>query len=288
MSALQAPIRHQVDICFVGANSAAVAAAAAASAAGASVMVLSERPYLGEDLTATMRLRCASDDAPRTALAASLFGADGSQRPSPMQAKTIFDQHLIDANVPFLYGCYGFSLLRDHTGSAAGVVLASRSGLFAVQAKILVDATARGTLARLAGQAFTPYPSGAHVFERVVIGGEARRGAGVQVSTDQEPVAITLRDSTQHFAVQRYQLSIPMADGSIDSFAQADLRAAQMSFHYAQQSTCDALWQLPPDSIVPGAHHLDSWSDQAPLDAFRTSDQALWLLGPLADLSRAA
>jgi hypothetical protein len=50
--------------------------------------------------------------------------------------------------------------------------MANRAGRQAVLARTIIDATDRGTVARLAGARFRPYPAGTHTFRRVVVGGE--------------------------------------------------------------------------------------------------------------------
>lgn len=288
MSDIHAPIRHDVDCCFVGASTAAVAAAVRAAAAGRRVLVLAERPYLGEDITATFRLRLDPTDAPRTPLARALFGEDGSARPTPMAAKARLDEALLDAGVAFVYGCFAIGRLRAADGTTAGVVVASRGGLFAVRAAVVVDATWRAQVARLAGLAFAPWPAGDLAFERVVVGGAPRRAPDLAVVTDPEPVVVAGRNGTQAHPIHRYRLRVAMADGGPSSFAAAEVRAGALTFDPGMARACDQLFHLPPDPVAPGAGHLAAWDDAAPLDAFRTADQGLWILGPCADLSRAA
>jgi hypothetical protein len=50
------PIAYNVDVLILGGSTGAVAAAQESSAAGAETMLLTQYPYLGEDLTATLRL----------------------------------------------------------------------------------------------------------------------------------------------------------------------------------------------------------------------------------------
>lgn len=285
--ALNVPVRFEVDCCFIGGTSAAIAAAATAARAGRRVVVLAERPYLGDDLTATFRLRCAQEDLPRTDLARDLFGTDGRRRPTPMAAKARFDDELERAGVPFLYGCYPAAALRSETG-IAGIVVASRSGLFAVRARIVVDATWRAVTARLAGLAFTAFPDAPLTFERVTVGGSARHAPGLTVTTDDEPVVIAGKQGEQSYAIHRYRMAVPMADASPRSFAAADVQLGAATFDPGMVRASDALWCLPPDPIAPGPQHLSRWHDEASLDAFRTADEGLWILGPCADLSRAA
>ena len=54
-SARSIPVAYQVDVVIVGGSTGAVAAAVEAAAAGAKVFLAAERPYLGDDMTATLR-----------------------------------------------------------------------------------------------------------------------------------------------------------------------------------------------------------------------------------------
>ena len=65
------------------------------------------------------------------------------------------DKALLDARVTYLTGSAVTDVLRDSAGQVAGVVMANRSGRQAVLGKVLIDATERGAVARLAGATFT-------------------------------------------------------------------------------------------------------------------------------------
>jgi len=81
-----------------------------------------------------------------------------------MQVKQALDDALLNAGVGFLYGCYATDLLYDSAGQPAGIVMANRSGRQAVRAKIVIDATQRAAVARMAGAEFDPYPAGMRTF----------------------------------------------------------------------------------------------------------------------------
>jgi len=55
-SAREIPVVARADVLVVGDSSGAVAAAAEAARAGATVLLITHRPYLGGDLCATLRL----------------------------------------------------------------------------------------------------------------------------------------------------------------------------------------------------------------------------------------
>jgi len=147
-SARTIPLAHEVDVVVVGGSTGGVAAAVAAAEQGASVLLLAPRPYLGEDLCATLRL---------------------DEQTTPLRIKKELDESLLAAKVPFLLGCYATDVLQDAEGKPAGIVIANRAGRQAVVAKVIIDATDRAWAARLAGATACPWPAGKQVFERVVV-----------------------------------------------------------------------------------------------------------------------
>jgi len=72
-SARKIPVAYEVDVVVVGGSTGAVAAAAAAAKAGAKVFLAAPRPYLGEDMAATMRLWLEPGEVPASDLAKAIF-----------------------------------------------------------------------------------------------------------------------------------------------------------------------------------------------------------------------
>ena len=75
-SARRIPIAYSVDVVVVGGSTHAVAAAAAAAHDGATVFLAAPRPYLGEDLCATLRLSLPPGQQAPTGLGQRIFSAD--------------------------------------------------------------------------------------------------------------------------------------------------------------------------------------------------------------------
>ena len=174
-SARQIPVVYQVDVAVVGGGTGAVSAASAAAGEGATVFLAAPYPYLGDDMTATLRLWLEPGEEPASPLAKRIF-TDQTRigpkypPPRPMHVKKTLDDVLLEAGVQFLYSCFATDVLRDGDGNPCGIVMANRAGRQAVIAKTIIDATDRGLVARLAGAKFRPYPAGMHTFRRVVIG----------------------------------------------------------------------------------------------------------------------
>jgi len=76
-SARQIPVAYQVDVVVVGGGTGAVSAAVAAAQAGAKVFLAAPRPYLGDDMTATLRLWLEAGEEPAAPLAKEIFSPRG-------------------------------------------------------------------------------------------------------------------------------------------------------------------------------------------------------------------
>ena len=140
------PIIAKVDIAVCGGSVAAVATAASAARAGASVFLGCAEPYLGEDVCATGQ--CLSLDIASTAgspLLKRLFPKKADlphgTPVAPARIKRILDEALLDADVTFRFLSYPEQLLFDDQNRVAGVVFATKSGWYAVEAKRVVDLT---------------------------------------------------------------------------------------------------------------------------------------------------
>jgi hypothetical protein len=304
-SARAIPVAYQVDVLVVGGSTGGVSAAVAAATAGAKVLLVAERPYLGDDMTATLRLWPQPGDPLDTPLARRLF-ADPEQKPSgptgaavppprPMYIKKLLDQALLDARVPFLYSCFPTDVLRDAQGQPCGIVMANRAGRQAVIAKTIIDATQRALVARLADVLFRPYPAGPQTLKYVVVGGQMHPGknctARIAAAPYREPFPNRAKSASGEFQVIEYTVQVPLAGDTDAAWAAVEQRVRSMTYDPEQQFTADALYQVPPDPMF--ARHSDAgpWhgAQGVPLDALRPAAMSgLYVLGACADVSRAA
>lgn len=283
-SAREIPLVVTVDVLVVGDSSGAVAAAATAARAGATAVLVAHRPYLGGDLCATLRLWREPDEAITTPLGQRLF----EQSPArPMHIKRTLDQELIDAGVQCYFGCYATDVLQDGSGHVAGIVIANRAGRQAICAKVVIDATDRATVARLAGAKFSPYPSGPAAFRRVVIGGAPHSGDGVQV----RPLPGNWFGGDKPNEAFECTLTIPMADGSYAALAAAEQRARDLTFDPQQLDAAAELYQIPPDTIEGETQAAGDRpeAERVELGAFRPRGiPRVFVLGGCAAISRRA
>ena len=205
---------------------------------------------------------------------------------TPMQVKRTLDDALLKANIQFLYTSYLADLLRDAEGKPAGVVIANRSGRQAVLAKVIVDATDRGAVARLAGAQFSEYPAGTHKFRRIVVGGPA----GKNVVSRAKPITITDRKG-KTYPVHEYELAIKMRDGSFAAFADAEQLARDLTWTKEAVDGSETLFQVPPDSFRAKQSFTGAWpgADKLPLDCLQPAGvERIFVLNGCADVSREA
>ncbi len=211
---------------------------------------------------------------------------------NPLHVKQTLDAALISNNVAFLLESYPTDVLRDAGGKPCGIVMANRAGRQAVRAKVIIDATPRATVARMLDAGFTSYPAGPQQFQRIVYGGTARSNTANLQARTLTP-NITADNAT--FTATEYTLTIPMADDSFASFAEAEQIARDMTFQTSdlgtQKGTSEFLFQIPPDHMTgvktvsgswPGAENID-------LDVFRPNGISnVFVIGGCADISRTA
>ncbi len=82
-SARAIPVAYDVDVVVVGGSTGAVSAALAAAEQGAKVFLAAPYPYLGDDMTATLRLWLEEDEQPTAPLAVNLFNDTGYESGGP-------------------------------------------------------------------------------------------------------------------------------------------------------------------------------------------------------------
>ncbi|MFW6161615.1 MAG: FAD-dependent oxidoreductase, partial [Planctomycetota bacterium] len=88
-SARKIPVAYDVDVVVVGGSTGAVAAATAAAEQGAKVFLAAPHPYLGDDMTATLRLWLEEGETLTTPLAQRLFSEQHAAPPIPDAANLL-------------------------------------------------------------------------------------------------------------------------------------------------------------------------------------------------------
>ena len=85
-TAREIPVAYQVDVVVVGGSTGAVSAAVAAADQGAKVFLAAPHPYLGDDMTATLRLWLEEGEVPNSPLAKEIFTVSTTSADAPHPA----------------------------------------------------------------------------------------------------------------------------------------------------------------------------------------------------------
>ena len=91
------PVIHSVDVLVIGGSTAAVSAAVSAAEQGAEVFLVAPKPYLGEDLCATLRLQIDENRALNTKIEKQIFNEN--LRVNPLHVKATLNKALIEAEI---------------------------------------------------------------------------------------------------------------------------------------------------------------------------------------------
>ena len=237
------PVVRQVDVVVAGSSLGAVAAATQAASEGAKVLLIGSRPYLGEDINATMRLWLDEGEPLKGELTRRIFS--DRRTTTPMRCKQVLEATLLEAGAEFLLCCYPTDILFDDGGKAAGIVMANRAGRQAVIAKVIVDATERAVLAKLAGAKQRPWEPGLQSCRRVVLGGKADS----RVLPTRE-IAAGIRAEDRELFYYEYALDLDLGDGSFGALAEAEQRARDLTYREGQLRSAERLSFVPADSII--------------------------------------
>lgn len=209
---------------------------------------------------------------------------------TPMQVKRTLDQALIQSGVSFLYGSYATDLLRDAQGKPAGVVIGNRSGRQAVLAKVIVDATERSIVARMAGAKFSPFPQQTATLTRIVVGGEPTSGDNLSLVRRDSPLTIVSRRGDR-LPVHEYRLQIPLANGSFAAMAEAEQLARDWTWTLNALDASETLFMVPPDSFQAQAAQAGGWpgAEKLSLKCLQPAGcERLFAIGGCANVSREA
>ncbi len=187
---------------------------------------------------------------------------------TPYRVKSVLDQHLLEAGVTYLHGCYATNVLVDAQGRLAGIVMANRAGRQAVVAKMVVDATPRSAVAEMARVESRPWPNREWLFHHATL----RQGpAG-------EPLT------------KNHRLSLTLPDASFPSLAGAEQDVRDQTFTDDQVRSAASLSYVPPDPVRCQKSAAD-FSANEPIDTdhFRAQGRdRLIVLSARADIPRDA
>ncbi len=272
------PLLRSVDCLVVGGSVAAVAAALELSRRGRRVLVVADRPYLGEELAGALALTPEAAGAGDDPLLRALEARRAGGVLFPAAIKQVLESALMEAGVGFLFAARPVALLRGEGGGPEGLVIAHRSSLLGVRAGAILDATAHGLVPRLAGTALAPARVPADRVDWRVVATEAPRCAAASgpdaeflVAGEKAPVPV---------ALYRLNLERPAGDSRERLHR---LRAAVLDPAIRQFA------DLPLDpgvDVLARAGALADEPAQLPDSAF-VVEPGLWVLGGVLPLTRA-
>jgi len=158
------PVRHKVDVFVAGGGPAGVAAALAASRAGADVYLAERGQCFGGMATAALVPAFMRFSDGINFLAGGigrevfdgLYGEGRDYTPIEMpidteKLKRVYDKLLYDSDVCYSFENHIISIERNEDGEITHAVIMGKEMLFAVEAKVFIDATGDGTIAAWAG-----------------------------------------------------------------------------------------------------------------------------------------
>ncbi|MEW6998397.1 FAD-dependent oxidoreductase [Colwelliaceae bacterium BS250] len=161
-------IAYDVDLVVAGGSIQAVTTAVHAAQNGASVFLLTDRPYLGEDMGLHMKYQLKGKSV--DPILKDIWG--DNPKTTPLTLKKNLDKLMLDAGVQYLTGSYPAEILLDEKGQFSGITMVNRSGRQVVKAKVLVDATEHATLMRQLTVPFSDFNAGPIAFNFRSAGGE--------------------------------------------------------------------------------------------------------------------
>lgn len=221
------PVVKVVDVIVVGGTVPAVAAAISAAGEGAEVFLIEQKSYLGEDITATLRLERTGKSTPLTEIERNIL--NGSNRTTPIRVKGVLSKALTVAGVDFVYGSFVTDVIQNEKGEPAGVIMVNRAGRQAVLGKTIIDASQHAIVCQLAGAEFKPWNGKILEFERTIV---------LPGDTENKPL----------YNVHR--LELPMPNLTYTSFARAEQLARQETYTDGQLRASESLFFIPPNPVV--------------------------------------
>lgn len=213
---------ESVDLLILGGTAAAASLAYAVSQAGCRVFLASPRPYLGEDLCGNARFWPDAANVRQSELGKRIV--DGESLPvRPMAIKLGLEQALVEESIPFLLNAAPARLLYNAKGLIAGCQLATRSGLISIAARLVVDASADGAPARLAGADMQPFPRGRKTVRHLSLcRGEGRDAEGVRILERPEPFEGEIGGESYFLSARLYELEVDFGEGTLRDLARVE------------------------------------------------------------------
>lgn len=254
------PVVKETDVLIVGGTTAAVSAAVAIAECDQSVMLVTSKPYLGEDICATLNLDKSVLESIRVSELARF--QETEFEPTPLYVKSLLSSCLEKNGIEILYGSYPTDVLFASEDKISGLVIGNRAGRQFIKAKIIVDATKRASVCRIAG---------ADAYESVTSTKDFSRNLIYMVDGDT--------------ILENRKLPILSKDYSYKSLSNLEQQGRDLTYSENCLRGAEVLSYLSPDPIRCKKHAYNFQGYE--LEYFQTiKSDFLFVLGECADIPR--
>lgn len=274
-SAREIPVSASVDVLVVGGNEGGVAAAWKAANCGATALVVTENYFLSDDVSAKARYWLEEDEVPRGKFARMLVGSRAGGDIDflvPWSYKMKIEELLRKEGVEYQYNTRPVAVLCDKAGDIAGVVVANKAGIQAIIAKVVIDATQTGAVARMIGASTTPWEI-------------------EQIEVSRTAYKYNVTGSKRIGDFYEYRWKVPMATGSWAERCAAEVKLREF-YHTLRGNKAHAhrMQMIEPVSIVTKATFTGTeWprASAMDLDVFRPQGlKNIYIMSQSAGVSR--
>ena len=279
----QVPVVGNCDVVICGGSVAAVAAAASIGRQGMRVFLISSLPYPGDDICGSYVHLFEKPQPYSHPLLNKLYDVPVM---TPLHAKTVLENELLENHVDFLYSSFVSDVLFEETGRPSGIIIANRAGRQAILAKCIIDASADAYVARLAGAKVSSPGSSVPVsFGLITAGNKKPESEKLMV---RELSARVMEGKNTH-RIWESKADFSPADWSIASLNLVEKELRDLTWNSDQVDAADFPFYIPPFNIKgkESAQNVFLKWNEIPVNSCKPEDiDNLYLLGPSADVSR--
>lgn len=283
-TAISVPVFASVDALVFGSSTAAVAAALRLSGAGQSVVAVSARSYFGSETAGALRLS-AEDLAGDSPLLRSICSAETSAL-TPGRFKRALDEALFEAKVDFFFQSRPVAPILDEDGAFAGAVFASRTALFAVRAKVAIDASEHALLLQVCGYQPTQNVRPAGEASWTVMAAEAPAAEGWREVGPAYDLPTRKAGESQRLSLFRKTLAPDGQSGQVEQVRADTLLRTEHAFSGIRLAA-DFIFGVPSDAYAVANEPLATSLETLPEAAWMPAP-GVFLAGPLLPLTTEA
>ena len=275
------PVIADVDVFIAGGSTAGVSAALQIVRNGGSAFLVTDHPYLGEDICGTFNYW--NTGTPKTSLAKRLFQNKTPQ--NPIFYKRILDEALLEQDIPFLFSSFVTDLFVDAKDQIAGVVISNRSGRQMIRTRAVIDATQYATIARIFKVPFQSFNPGEQSFKYRVTGNQQKDDLPVtrqngNFSLKKEPVPVL-----------EYTLNHTLHADTFGEYQKVEQAIRTQVWDADQMDSADDLFFIPPNPVIGKRSNSTNSINPETVDtaSFQPAQtDNLYILNGYADISRPA